>query len=265
MNSGAQFQPQPSVLTTARMEPTHSLAPANLRHQRHQARRSGTQQSKKAARKATTTGQEAPLRAAGRELGLIFQRLFSIRHTLATPAASPAGRPGSLRHNHRHIRIGRARSAGDWTGPAQTSPRAPPGPRSPDASRLPPGPASPGCRDTPPLPCPRTAALRSKENSGRTAPAASAGGREAGGRGLRSHWLRAGRGGHSGQQADQWEDEAAPPAGSSEGARAAPAPRDSRAPLAGAERSAASDRGARPPHPRSAASTGAASPPRSDT
>lgn len=96
-------------------------------------------------------GRRRHSRAAGTELGFIFQCLFSTRHTLATPAASPAGRPGLLQHSHRHRRTGRARSAGGLTrpaqtGPAQTGPRAPPGPRSPDASRLPSGLASPGCR-----------------------------------------------------------------------------------------------------------------------
>lgn len=141
-------------------------------------------------------GRRRHSRAAGTELGFIFQCLFSTRHTLATPAACPAGRPGLLQHSHRHRRTGQARSAGGLTGPAQTGPRAPPDPRSPDVSRLPSGLASPGCRDTPPLPGPPVRCrplLQGKQrpHRPRQRPCGKRRGREPG---LRSYWLPAGEG-----------------------------------------------------------------------
>lgn len=60
----------------------------------------------------------------------LFSNISLAHNSLATPAASSAGRPGLLQHSHRHARIGRARSAGGRTGPAQTGPRALPSPQS---------------------------------------------------------------------------------------------------------------------------------------
>lgn len=130
-----------------------------------------------------------------------------------------------LRHSHQHAWIGRARSAGGRTGPAQTGPRALSSPRSLDASGLPPGPTSHGCRDTPPLPCLRIAVLRSKANSGRTAQAAP---------------LRQGRG--DGRQ----RSETSAPIGCVPGGRAQ---RDSGRPIGRRGRPARAGRG-RPPPPR---------------
>lgn len=233
-----------------------------MRHQRGQARRSGRQQSKrKAGRRATTTGQEAPPPSSRHGTGIYFPT--SLQHTAhfshACRLSDREARFAAAQPPTYTGRAGPLRRRADRTGPAQTGPRAPPGPRSPDASRLPPGPASPGCRghSAPSLP---TLAPR------QTAPAPPL--RQPRGKGAcgaRAPLLLAAcpEGGHSGQQADQSEGEAAPPARAQQGRRGRPHPARLTGTPGGRGRKHRHSAGDRPPRP--AASTAAASPPSGDT
>lgn len=146
-----------------------------MRHQRGRARRSGRQQSKrKEGRRATTTGQEAPPPSSRHGTGIYFPT--SLQHTAHfSHACRLPGREARLAAAQQPTYTGRAgplRRRADRTGPAQTGPRAPPGPRSPGCLQTAPGARQPRMPGTlRPFPTD----LGSKANSARTAPAASAG------------------------------------------------------------------------------------------
>uniref|UniRef100_A0A8C3XCU4 Damage-control phosphatase ARMT1 n=1 Tax=Cyanoderma ruficeps TaxID=181631 RepID=A0A8C3XCU4_9PASS len=227
---------------------------SDLWHQRHQARTNGTQHpKKKAGRRATTTGQEAQPPSSRHETGIYFptslQHTAHFSHARRLPdreAQLAAAQPPACTE-----RAGPFRRRADRTGrdrPARTAQ-----PTLSGCLQTAPGALQPWLQETPPLPCPRTAVPSSKENSGRTAPgsapAASVGEGTQGSEASAPIGCVPAGAGTAHPESTNPKARLPSPSRQSEAARATPAPRDSGAPLAGAEGSAGSTRGGRAPPP----------------